>query len=229
MSHSIPGRKELLFELVTDPFSLFGSGEKRTREFTEIAEVVRQAFGSPMTDEDIYNHLVHPEIVYILRQQKKLIAMGSFTPMSVLDQSILYIEGVAIHPLVQAGELFQEFTSLALDGQKLVALRTQNPRMYRAFQKICTHVCPSPECKKLCLLENSQQAGLLHVKRGLAGKLGMEIDDRGVARRFYPMPLYTSEPYHPLISPFFKEQLELDYLNGDSVLCVGSLNRDKFK
>ena len=116
---------------------------KNQNDFKEVVKVVREAFGTEMTEQDIYEHLTIPQKVFLLRNGRGIFAMGSYTSKDIQGKSILYIEGVAIHPLMQGRRVFEEMTSQVLEDETYLSLRTQSPRMYSAFTKLCGSVYPN--------------------------------------------------------------------------------------
>lgn len=190
--------------------------EQNPESFQEIVKMVRKAFGTEMKEDDVYNHLTKPGKTYILRSEGKILAMGAFTHKKISETLMLYVEGIAIHPSLQGKGIFREKTTQALEGEKVLALRTQNPRMHRALEKFCDYICPNKNCNTLyCRTE------LLKLKKDLASELDMKIDGLGVARGFYGKSLYQTQPTNTTSSILFNEILKVDYQNGDSVLCIG--------
>ena len=208
------------FELkrVEDPVSYF---DIHGENFQEIVEMVRASFGSLMTEKDIYNHLINPAKLFLAKNGGIVVVMYAYTPINLLGERVLYIDGVAVHPQFQARGIFSKATLEALDGQKIIGLRTQNPQMHRALEKFCHTICPSRK------VDYSLQ--LIKFRDALADFLGMEIDSRGVSRGFYGKSLYPIIPFHQTSSALFETLLKVDYALGDSVVCVGLLRDEDIK
>ena len=96
------------------------------------------------------------------------------------------------------------------NGEPIICLRTQNPRMYRALEKHCSSVYP-----------NSNEDIPDAIRAEFARYLGSEIDDRGVVRRHYGGLFYGEEPTYDRVSDFFKEELGMDLYRGDAMLAIG--------
>jgi hypothetical protein len=184
------------------------------------------SFGRNLDLKDIYNHITLPEEVYLLRN-RGIQAMASYANKYLADKSCLIVEGVAINPDFQGRGIFASLTSSAIDSQDFICLRTQNPRMYRALEKICDRVFPGPVVNFInsdkLVIEFADRQGFRYLLREFADYLKCNLDSRGVVRGYYGQLFYGEEPKHCRITNFFKQDLKMDLSKGDAVLLVGSL------
>ena len=95
----------------------------------DIVTVGQSAFGVEMTSEEIVDHILPTDRLYLgFTSEGKV---SGFATAIIKDQSI-YLSGAAVDPQYQQDGLYREFSSrrinLALQQQKYsVELRTQNP------------------------------------------------------------------------------------------------------
>ena len=206
---------DVTFKEVGNPKEFFNSNPKI---FSELVEIVRDAFGTEMGEQDVYEHLTEPDKVFLLEGGSECVGMYSFNSINLGEHSMLFVEGMAVHPSFQGKEIFSSITSKIWKGEKFIGLKTQSPRMYRALEKFCQgDLCPAQELA--CVPQ------LFHVKEMLSESLGIEIDSFGVARNLYGKSLYASEQTHPITSNLFNDHLKINYDAGDSVICVGEIPR----
>lgn len=138
--------------------------------------------------------------------------MASYNTRNFCGFDSLIVEGIALSPQVQGKGVFKLLTDSAIADQKLVCLRTQNPRMYKALEKYCGAVYPSAM--------NFSGNNNMFLEE-FANYLGCKIDEHGVVRGYYGGLFYGEEPTHCEVSRFFKEDLKMDLSKGDAVLAVG--------
>src|SRR3989338_646772 len=188
--------------------------ESYPRKLEGAVEVVRIAFGRPDMDfGDIYDHLVSPEILFLMENQDGNIAgMAAYNACSLAGISSLIVEGIAMDPSIQARGIFRKVTDLVSSEKEIVCLRTQNPNMYRALQNYCSQIYPGA---------NGMPLIVKSVRNDLAARLGCSIDDKGIARGYYGGLFYGKKPYHPEAGPFFENTLGMDLEKGDALLVVG--------
>lgn len=199
-----------MLERILNPEDFFKNNKDY---FLEMVNVVRKAFGTPMTEQDIFDHLTQPKKVYTLRENDKLIGMFSYTPKSLEGINLLFIDGIAIDPDCQGRGIFQEVTKVAYEGEKILGLKTQNPRMYRALEKFCDVTYPNASLDFPGDIET--------LMNGLARELGIIVDEKKVARGAYGRSLYPKQSFNGRCGNFFANVLNVEYSRGDSVLCLG--------
>lgn len=199
-----------ILERIVNPLTFF---KNNPLEFKSTVQVVRDAFGTPMTEEDIYQHLTMPGKVYLLRDSAGILGMCSYTPKKIAGRDLLFVDGIAIDPKRQAQGIFGEVTQIASEQEEFLALKTQNPRMYRALEKFCGVTYPN---ESLVFPED-----ILPLMKNLAQDLKLNVDKSMVARGFYGTSLYPKMPVHRSGSRLFDNILQVNYSRGDSVLCLG--------
>jgi len=197
------------FVKIENPKNFF---DKEKEILSQTVEVVKDAFSSPMEFEDVYQHLTLPEKVYLLFNEDEVIGMGSYSQKVFSGIPVLTTDGVAIKEKFQGKGLFSELTDLVLNGERVICLRTQNPHMYRALEKKCNIVYPNtktgiPEALKL-------------VRNEYGNFLNCNLDEFGIARKFYGKSLYGKIKYHPLVSRLF-EEMKMNISAGDGLIVMG--------
>jgi hypothetical protein len=180
-------------------------------DLEQVVDVVRSGFGRNLDFEDIYKHVTAPEEVYLLRN-KDILAMASYNTRNFCGFDSLIVEGIALSPKVQGKGVFRLLADQAVDDKKLIFLRTQNPRMYRALEKYCSAIYPST----INFSGNNNR-----FLEEFAHYLGCKIDEKCVVRGYYGGLFYGEEPKHCEVGRFFKEDLKMDLSKGDAVLAVG--------
>ncbi|MBS3094156.1 hypothetical protein J4474_00685 [Candidatus Pacearchaeota archaeon] len=197
------------FVKIENPKNFF---DKEKEILNQTIEVVRDAFASPMGFEDVYQHLTIPEKVYLLFNEEKVIGMGSYSQKVFSGIPVLTTDGIAIKEDFQGKGVFNELTNLVLNGERVICLRTQNPHMYLALEKKCKIVYPN---------ENIEIPEALKLVRNEYGNfLNCELDEFGIARKFYGKSLYGKIKFHPRISKLF-EQMKMNISAGDALIVTG--------
>jgi len=193
-----------------DSPEIFFSKEKEILDKT--IESVRDAFASPMDSQDVYNHLIHSQEVYLVFENDSLIGMGGYSQRTFSGIPVLTIDGIAIRESFQGKGVFGRLTDRVLEKERLLCLRTQNPYMYRALQNKCRAIFPSREVETPPVIRL--------VRNEYADSLNCVPDKNGVVKGCYGKSLYGKIKSHPDVSPFFQE-LNLDVSSGDGLLVVG--------
>ena len=157
-----------------------------------------------------------PERVFLIRNGE-IKAMASYNRKSFADHSCLIVEGICLDPSIQGRGIFREITDQAMNGEDVICLRTQNPRMYKALANYCTNTFPG-------LKSMPQQ--VRNLQEEFATYLKCDIDDKGVVKGYYGGLFYGKEPEHSSVGRFFKQDLGMNLNKGDAVLAIGL--RDPF-
>lgn len=197
-----------MIEEIREPKNFF---DKNSIVLEEIVELVRAAFGRNLEYKDIYNHLTCPEKVYLLRNEK-IISMASYNQRVLSGIPCLIVEGIAVKPEFQGMGVFKELTNRATNGEAIICLRTQNPRMYRALEKYCSYIYPKKE---------EIPEAIKAIIKDFAHYLGCEATEKGIVKEYYGGLFYGEEPYHENLSNFFKKDLEMKLEKGDALLAIG--------
>ncbi|MAG40158.1 hypothetical protein CMI41_04285 [Candidatus Pacearchaeota archaeon] len=141
--------------------------------------------------------------------------MGSYTTR-VLENGLRYlvVDGVVFAPELQRKGLFSKITNAALTGSEgFVCLRTQNPRMFRALENLCSITVGARENLR----------GIFEkVREDLVDYFGCETDPLGVIKGYYGGLFYGERPEHKEIDPLFSE-LGVDLDKGDALLAIGDI------
>lgn len=175
--------------------------------------LVRASFGRELEYEDIYQHVTCPESVYLLEDKDNVLAMGSYHREVFSGIPSLIVEGIAVAPKFQGRRLFERITDEAREGEQIVCLRTQNPRMYRALQIYCNSVYPGKQ--------GDMPDAIRAIRDAFASYAKCELDEKGVVKGYYGGLFYGEEPAHRQVSEFFKKGLEMKLNEGDAMLAVG--------
>jgi hypothetical protein len=193
-------------------------------------QLARAGFGPGVTEEDVKNHvLMTPTIVYLIEEEGKSIGFSSYREFEFGSENILYLDGIVVQPSQQGKGLFKKINDIQL-GQEdytLLATRTQSPVIYRALQKLdrMGKMYPNPETETPERIRNV----LKYVGEEKLGMENISLENSVDRGTYGEGGMYAERPVHPTITPFFNEQLEIDYLAGDSVLIVGELGDRKPK
>lgn len=175
--------------------------ERKTREvghiqisepdILQIIELTRRGFGTPMDAEDIRNHLLPVDLLYIAREGERIFGFAS----SEVKDGSSYFSGVVVdreyHKAGLASDFARVWTKDAFDlGCRSLWTRTQNP--------IVEHMMG----RALDELKEGQTIGDWSVERTLmAGRYGRMLTDR--------IPLSRDVDLNRVYT-------ELDYPRGDA-------------
>lgn len=177
----------------------------------QVVFIVRDGFERELDYNDIYLHATSPDSLYLLMDQKKVLGMASYNRTNFATLPALVVEGISLAQEAQRNGMFSKITNQAINGESLVCLRTQSPRMYRALEKYCTSIFPG----------NDKIPDEIRAARDdLAIHLGCESNEDGIVKEFYGGLFYGKEPRHEQASMLFSK-LGVDLEKGDALLCVG--------
>ncbi len=168
-----------------------------------------------LEEDDIYEHVTSPKEVYLCRvnrnEHKIIAAMASFNKRDFCEIPCLIVEGIAVHKEYQGRGIFSDMARNVIGDEQVICLRTQNPRMYRALEKLCKRVYPNYE-------ETPEL--IKSIRRDFAGYLGEDCDENGIVMKHYGGLFYGIEPRHERVSKLF-EHLGVKVLEGDGLLVIG--------
>jgi len=184
---------------------------KNEKKFNETIEAIRDGFGSEMTKEDCYNHLISPDKLFLVEENNEIKGMASYSNINI-GENILFAEGAAFKKEVQGKGLFKQITKLILNDERFIGLKTQNPRMYKALESMCSNISP-----------RFGKDSLYYKKMRFGRSLNILTDEYGVSRGFYGTSLYSEIPQADKITMNLFEMLNIDYKKGDSLICLGKL------
>ena len=138
--------------------------------------------------------------------------MSSYNKRNLSGFPSLIEEGIVVEPTFQGRNLFRTLTDIARTNEAVICLRTQNPNMYRALANYCSSIYPGKQ---------KEPEAIKAVRNSLEKHLDCKANQKGVIKGFYGGLLYKDEPTHQIITPFFKEELNMNLEAGDAVLVVG--------
>jgi len=142
---------------------------------------------------------------------RKVSAMASYNKQILSGLPSLIVEGIAVNPALQGKGFFRSVTDIARDGEAVICLRTQNPRMYRALENYCSYIYPC--------VEQTPEA-IRVIIDDLARHMNCQIDEKGIVRGCYGGLFYGEEPTHKNVSSFF-DALGMKLNKGDALLVAG--------
>lgn len=196
-------------------------GDEREALVDELTEIARDGFGSQMTREDVENHVLKTEILYLVREKNNVVGFSSHNRLKINGRSVLYNNGIAIKRNAQRKGIYYEVNKEAMNLNKFdfVAMRTQNPVIYGATLKLVKQLYPDG----YEIPEEIKEIGKTIAKDYL--KMLRFDENTFIGRGTYGCSLYNTVPRYKdeSINKFFDETLGLDYSAGDSVLLVGKL------
>ena len=211
-------REEKTIERIDAPGKSF-SGQERDTLVTRLAEIARNGFGTEITMEDVENHVMKVDTLYLIRQEKKIIGFSSYDVLQLGEAFILYLSGIVVEREFQKHGFFNMVNKLALSSGNFdfLAMRTQNPVIYAATEKLVKELYPNKESTP----ESIRQLSSIIAKE----YLNMErfCEETMVGKATYGTCLYDKVQRHPRADDFFDNALKLDYNAGDSVLLLGGL------
>jgi hypothetical protein len=199
-----------ILEKITQPKSYF---DENQHVFYAVSKVVRNAFGKDLDMEDIYQHLTKPDEVFLLRNfQDKVIAMRSHSRVSLSGVPSVVLDGAAIGPDYHGRGIYGLLLSEIEGSERVMCLRTQNPRIYASLNSYCRKVFPN---------YRETPKDIRNLLNSFANYLNCEVDSNFVIRGYYGGLFYGEEPTHEKFSLLFKEKLKMDLSKGDAVLLAG--------
>jgi hypothetical protein len=205
-----------LCDVIKKPDEKF-KGIERMLLVDKLTEIARNGFGTEITHDDVENHVLPVDLLYLMHSSKQVIGFASYNSVQANGKNILYLHGVVIKKPFQGKGLCNEANKEALseDDYDLFATRTQNPVLYAATEKLVKQLFPGKEQTPEELKEIAEQ---------IAANIGMDNFDKNtfIAKGQYGSCLYDHIPRHRK-SEFFDSHLKLDYDAGDCVLLVGRL------
>lgn len=195
-------------------------GRERENLVDKLTEIARDGFGSDMGRDDVENHVLNVDMLYLMSVKGEMVGFSSYEFMAFKSKRVLYLSGVAVKIGFQKKGLFGRMNkkAIAKGGFELLVMRTQNPVIYGATEKMVKVLYPNRE---MMTPEDIKEVAV----RIAIGKLKMQDFDRDtfVGRKTYGQSLYTTIPDYAPTKELFDRILKLDYRSGDSVMLVGVL------
>ena len=205
-------------ETIYNPYKTFSGIERKTL-LDQLTDIAREGFGTQITRDDVENHVFDVHSLYLIKDRGEIVGFSAYDRIN--EKNILYLQGIVLRQDYQKGGLFTRVNqqALSLKDFDYLAMRTQNPVVYSATEKIVDALYP---CSSTIPYDVKEIA-----TRIAKEYLGMKSfsSETFVSKATYSCSLYDIIPQHKCSSAFFDNILELDYQAGDSVLLLGGLGR----
>ena len=108
--------------------------DKEIKELVKgLTEIARDGFGTEITEEDVENHVLKTDEVYLFKPDD-VAGFSSFNKYKVLGHGVLYLNGIVVKRKYQKNGFFYKANSRAIKKNKpdIFITRTQNPVVYGA-------------------------------------------------------------------------------------------------
>ena len=113
----------------------------------ELIAIARNGFGTEMTREDIVNHIINIDILYLLKYKNELVGFSSYDLHEFNGNKILYLSGIVLRRDMQKNGFFKDTNKIALSEikPKYFTMKTQNPVIYGATKNLVSKIYPNGE------------------------------------------------------------------------------------
>ncbi|MFW5746754.1 MAG: GNAT family N-acetyltransferase [Nanoarchaeota archaeon] len=193
---------------------------QREQFITNMTQIAQQGFGTGITETDVAAHVMPVECLYVISDAEDPVGFAAFDTLQVDSADLLFLHGIVLRPDYQKKGIFRTVVAKALQVYEpaYLAMRTQNPVVYAAAQKMVRHLYPDGGM----IPERIQRIGGC-----IAAHLGMERFDPNtmVGRRTYQGCLYSRLPDHSAGKYVFAS-LGIDTQHGDSVMLIGGIQNE---
>lgn len=209
---------EETIEHISAPDKFF-SGQERDTLVCRLAGIARNGFGTDITMEDVENHVMKVDALYLIRQDDAIIGFSSYDILHINEACILYLSGIVVERKFQKHGIFGRANRFALSSGNFdfLAMRTQNPVIYAATEKLVKKLYPN----KAGTPENIRQLAAMVARNHL--KMEKFCEETMVGKATYGTCLYDKVQRHLRADDFFDNVINVDYNAGDSVLLLGEL------
>jgi len=107
----------------------------------------RTGFGTPVETDDIRNHVLNVDTIYVVGEPANLepVGFGSFSHLDLAGAPVLYWCGVVLAEEHQGKGLMGQVLDRAIEESdcEFIATRTQNPIIYAALHQRCVVLYPN--------------------------------------------------------------------------------------
>jgi hypothetical protein len=205
-------------KLIKNPDKTTAGSERQTL-VDRLAHIARTGFGTNITQEDVENHVMQVDKLYLIMEDSVIAGFSSYGIMEHNNRKILYLHGIVVMPEFQKHGIFQRLNRLALSEENydFLAMRTQNPVVYAATEHLVKKLFPNRKKAPEDVKKIAVHLALDHLK------MQAFDEETFVGRHTYGTCLYSDVPKHQRSSELFDSILKLDYKAGDSVILVGRL------
>ena len=188
----------------------------------ELLEITRDGFGTNMTREDVKNHVLNTEVLYLIKD-KELIGFSSYDYPILAGEKSIYLNGIVVKRNSQKKGVFLDLNKQVIEenfDKKYLVMRTQNPVIYGATKKLVDKIYPS---------EDEIPKHIINIGVEASKRLNMKDfnEQNFVGRNTYGTCLYDKIPKHSFSNDFFDNFLRINYEKGDSIIIVGEINGNK--
>jgi len=186
--------------------------------------VAVDSFGTEMTIEDVVFHVSESELLVLGYEKKELIVFGSFVIIKNNICKILYMHGVCVAAYKQGCGIVGRIVDYAnnLVNADFLALRTQNPRLYKALKKQFRSGIIYPSLANEALNEDVISMGQYIVASLDRDSANYDCDGM-LFRQVYSECLYQSIPFtgDDEVDEIFRKKLNLvDGKSRDALLLI---------
>lgn len=197
---------------------------KRKNLVSKLTEIARDGFGSSIAYDDVENHVLHVDALYLIYGKNDLIGFSSYDFITFKGKNILYLSGIVVKRDFQKNGLFNIVNKSAISQGNFdfLTMRTQNPVIYGATNKIVETLYPH---KSKDITSEIKEVGIYLAKEKL--KMRQFDEENFIGRETYGQSLYDFIPEYSGAKEFFDNILKLNYKKGDSVILVGVLKNEK--
>ncbi|MBI4143622.1 hypothetical protein HY486_00030 [Candidatus Woesearchaeota archaeon] len=192
-------------KLILQPKQYFPQQKELVHKIVELAS---NGFGFQMGYDDVLGHLTAPQKVLLGYVSSAPVIMYAHSHLNLKGRQVMYVDGVVVRKDFQTKGMFPAMTRMIAENAEYIGLRTQNPAMQRALEKYCKTTHPG---------HNDSDEEIKQVQQNLAKHLGMNIDENGLQKGFYPIRL----SYNKILQNHVFTKIGVMQENCDAVLVVG--------
>jgi hypothetical protein len=207
------------FSIIDKPYDTI-HGKERTNLVDTLLTIARNGFGTEVTRDDVENHVLKVDKLYLASLDDKVIGFSSYNMFDIDSKNILYLNGIVVLRDHQKNGLFYKINNdiLSKDNYDYLVMRTQNPVIYAATQKIVKEIYPNGKAAPEDIKSIARKTAIDYLKM-------KDFDEETfVGRNTYGVCMYDKVPHHSRGDNLFNDKLKLNYESGDTILIVGTLN-----
>jgi hypothetical protein len=205
--------------LVSEDLKRFGD---ETGLIENLAAVANSGFGRNIEYNDVRDHLLGGDILYLFRKNDAPVGFVSFLSYTINETSMLFLDGIVISKDHQKQGIATHVISSELEQKdySVIALRTQSPVMYSTLKSL-------PSVKRVYPNLDELPSGTYQTIKELYSRRYNREIPRDLVVRGARKGVYSQVPIHPRYTKFFNETLGVDAVNGDFVFVFGEIQASK--
>jgi len=153
-------------EAILNPRETLSELEQQTL-LESLIPVTRDGFGTPVETDDIKNHVLGVDAIYVARFSGGAVVFGSFDHLCIAGERVLYLSGTVFESRHQKKGLLGKILDQAITDAncRYIATRTQNPVIYICLLRRCAVLYPGgivkpPEPFRSIALAIAQRLGM---------------------------------------------------------------------